>query len=66
MDETVSASSVALGDLFQTSTFHTGNFLLSVSESVCGKKDKETKGESEMEGVSQREEDRDMERESQA
>lgn len=64
MDETVSASSLALGDPFQTSTFHTGNFLLCVSEYVW--KDKETKGESEIEGESQIEDDRDMERESQA
>lgn len=45
VDGTVGASSVALGDPFQTSTFHTGNFLLCVSECVWKERQRNKRGE---------------------
>lgn len=54
VDETVSASSMALGDPFQTSTFHTGNFLLCVSECVWKERQRNKRGERDRRRVTER------------
>lgn len=64
MDETVSASSVAFGDPFQTSTFHTGNFLLSVSGCVWKERQRNKRGERDRKRVTERRRQRHGERKS--